>query len=94
MVAARKTEIDATLKYLAETTRISFENLESLADTLDWLPLLLDTLVQSYDASTNRFRFGQILAENRAPPCSYGTPRRTVDAVGNASYQPILDFGC
>jgi phospholipid/cholesterol/gamma-HCH transport system substrate-binding protein len=94
LVAASKADIDTTLKYLAETTRISYANLQSVADTLDWLPLFFDTLVQSYDPAWNRFRFGQIAAEPRAAPCSYNTPRRPVSAEGNAPYHPILDFDC
>jgi phospholipid/cholesterol/gamma-HCH transport system substrate-binding protein len=94
LVRARKADIDTTIKYLAETTRISYDNLKSVADTLDFLPLLLDTLVQSYDEETNRFRFGRLLAEVRNLPCSYNTPRRPVSAEGNASYHPILDFDC
>ncbi len=94
LVHARKADIDTTIRYLAETTRISYDNLKSVADTLDFLPLLLDTLVQSYDAPTNRFRFGRLLAEPRNYPCSYGTPRRDSSAEGDASYQPILDFDC
>ena len=94
LVHARKADIDTTIRYLAETTRISYANLKSVADTLDFLPLLLDTLVQSYDAPTNRFRFGRILAEVRDYPCSYGTPRRASSAEGDASYQPILEFDC
>ena len=94
LVAARKAEIDNILKDLAVVTRISYENLKSVEDTLDFLPLLLDTLVQAYDSETNRFRFGQLVAEIRNLPCSYGTPRRTVAAEGNASYHPILDFDC
>lgn len=94
LVAARKTQLDTILANLAEVTRISYDNLKSVEDTLDFLPLLLDTLVQAYDKGTNRFRFGQLLAELRNPPCSYGTPRRTVAAEGNASYHPILDFDC
>ena len=94
LVHARKADIDTTIRYLAETTRISYDNLRSLADTLDFLPLLLDTLVQAYDAPTNRFRFGRLLAETRNYPCSYGTPRRDSSAQGDASYQPILEFDC
>jgi phospholipid/cholesterol/gamma-HCH transport system substrate-binding protein len=94
LVAARKTELDVTIANLAEITRISYENLKSVEDTLDFLPLLLDTLVQAYDADTNRFRFGQLLTEVRNLPCSYGTPRRTVAAEGNAPYHPVLDFDC
>ncbi|MGH2760319.1 MAG: MCE family protein [Actinomycetota bacterium] len=94
LVAARKTHIDAILRNLAEITRISFDNLKSVEDTLDFLPLLLDTLVQAYDPQTNRFRFGNLLGEARNPPCSYGTPRRTVAAEGNAPYHPVLDFDC
>jgi phospholipid/cholesterol/gamma-HCH transport system substrate-binding protein len=94
LIANRKAELDTTIKYLAETTRISYANLKSVEDTLDWLPMLLDSLVGAYDADTNRFRFGQIAAEERNPPCSYGTPRRPVSAEGNASYHPVLDFDC
>jgi phospholipid/cholesterol/gamma-HCH transport system substrate-binding protein len=94
LVAARKAELDTTIKNLAEVTRISYENLKSVEDTLDWLPLLLDSLVQSYDKETNRFRFGQVSSEVRSPPCSYGTPRRSVDAEGNAPHHPVLEFDC
>jgi phospholipid/cholesterol/gamma-HCH transport system substrate-binding protein len=94
LVHARKADIDTTIRYLAETTRLSYDNLKSVADTLDFLPLLLDTLVQSYDAPTNRFRFGRLLAEVRNYPCSYGTPRRPSSAEGDAPYQPILEFDC
>jgi phospholipid/cholesterol/gamma-HCH transport system substrate-binding protein len=94
LVAARKAELNTIIKNLAEVTRISYDNLKSVEDTLDWLPLLLDTLVQSYDEETNRFRFGQIANEQRSPPCSYGTPRRSVDAVGNAPHHPVLEFDC
>lgn len=94
LVRARKADIDTTIRYLAETTRISYDNLKSVADTLDFLPLLLDTLVRSYDAPTNRFRFGRLLAEVRNYPCSYGTPRRPSSAEGDAAYQPILEFDC
>jgi phospholipid/cholesterol/gamma-HCH transport system substrate-binding protein len=94
LVHARKADIDTTIRYLAETTRISYDNLKSVADTLDFLPLLLDAVVQSYDASTNRIRFGRIQAEPRNYPCSYGTPRRASSAEGDAPYQPILDFDC
>jgi phospholipid/cholesterol/gamma-HCH transport system substrate-binding protein len=94
LVRARKADIDTTIRYLAETTRISYANLKSVEDTLDFLPLLLDTLVQSYDAPTNRFRFGRLLVEPRNLPCSYGTPRRDSSASGDAPYQPILDFDC
>jgi phospholipid/cholesterol/gamma-HCH transport system substrate-binding protein len=95
LVAARKTQIDTTIAGLATITRISYQHLQSVKDTLDWLPLLLDSLVESYDVGTNRFRFGQILGELRNPPCSYGTPRRSAqERNGNAPYQPILDFNC
>lgn len=95
LVAARKADLDTTIKYLAEATNISYENLESVEDTLDYLPLLLGALVDAYDPPTNRFRFGQLLSEVRNLPCSYHTPRRTVgEKSGNASYQPILDFNC
>ncbi|MEX0873698.1 MAG: MlaD family protein [Actinomycetota bacterium] len=94
LVAQRKVQLDATIAHLAEVTRISFDHLTSVEDTLDFLPLLLDTLIQAYDPVTNRFRFGQIAAELRNPPCSYGTPRRTVAAEGNAAYHPLLDVDC
>jgi len=94
LIAARKAELDTTIANLAEITRVSYDNLQSVADTLDWLPLLLDTLVEAYDPETNRFRFGQILGELGNPPCSYGTPRRNAQATGNAPYHPILDFDC
>ncbi len=94
LVAERKTELNTILKNLAEVTRISYKELKSVEDTLDWLPLLLDTLVQAYDEPTKRFRFGQIGAEMRSPPCSYGTPRRPVSATGNAPHHPVLDFEC
>lgn len=94
LVAARKAQIDGILADLAEITRISFDNLKSIEDTLDFLPLLLDTLVQSFDTESQRFRFGQIVAEIRNMPCSYDTPRRTVAAEGNAPYHPVLDFEC
>jgi phospholipid/cholesterol/gamma-HCH transport system substrate-binding protein len=94
LIAARKAQLDTTIANLAEITRISYDNLQSVSDTLDWLPLLLDTLVEAYDPGTNRFRFGQILGELGNPPCSYGTPRRNAQAVGNAPYHPILDFDC
>jgi phospholipid/cholesterol/gamma-HCH transport system substrate-binding protein len=94
LVAARKAQVDSVIRNLAEITRISYENLKSVEDTLDFLPLLLSTLVDAYDEPTNRFRFGQLTAELRNPPCSYGTPRRTVAAEGNAPYHPNLDFDC
>jgi phospholipid/cholesterol/gamma-HCH transport system substrate-binding protein len=95
LVAKRKAELDLTLKNLAIVTRLSYDNLKSVEDTLDWLPVLLRTLVDAYDAPTNRFRFGQLLTEVRSPPCSYGTPRRSTAAKdGNQPYHPILDFGC
>jgi phospholipid/cholesterol/gamma-HCH transport system substrate-binding protein len=94
LVAARKAQLDRIIANLAEVTRISYDNLKSVEDTLDFLPLLLDTLVQAYDPGTNRFRFAQLLTELRNPPCSYGTPRRTVAAEGNAPYHPVLDFDC
>ena len=94
LVAARKAELDTIIKNLADVTRLSYKHLKSVEDTLDWLPLLLDSLVQAYDKDTNRFRFGQILEEQRSPPCSYGTPRRSVDATGNAPHHPVLEFDC
>lgn len=94
LVAARKVQVDRIIRNLAEVTRISYANLKSVEDTLDFLPLLLDTLVQAYDPGTNRFRFAQLLTELRNLPCSYGTPRRTVEAEGNAPYHPVLDFDC
>jgi phospholipid/cholesterol/gamma-HCH transport system substrate-binding protein len=94
LIAARKAQLDTTIANLAEITRISADHLQSVEDTLDWLPLLLDTLVEAYDPGTNRFRFGQILGELGSPPCSYGTPRRNAQATGNAPYHPILDFDC
>jgi phospholipid/cholesterol/gamma-HCH transport system substrate-binding protein len=94
LVAASKNDIDTTLKGLAVVTRISYKNLKSVEDTLDWLPILLGTLVDAYDAPTNRFRFGQIASEPRNPPCSYGTPRRDSTAEGNAPYHPHLDYDC
>jgi hypothetical protein len=57
-------------------------------------PLLLDWLVLDYNKPTSRFRVGRIISEPRAPPRSYHTPRRTIDATGNAPYQPVLDFRC
>jgi phospholipid/cholesterol/gamma-HCH transport system substrate-binding protein len=94
LVSASKADLDTTIAGLAVVTRLSYDNIKSVEDTLDWLPILLDTLVDAYDEPTNRFRFGQLLAEVRSEPCSYGTPRRTVDAEGNANYHPILDFDC
>lgn len=94
LVADRKNQIDDTIAHLAAVTRISYAHLHSLADTVDWLPMILDPITNSYDKSTNRIRFGQILGESRNPPCSYGTPRRPSTAHGNAPYQPVLDFGC
>jgi phospholipid/cholesterol/gamma-HCH transport system substrate-binding protein len=95
LVAKRKAELDLTVKNLAVVTRLSYDNLRSVEDTLDWLPILLGTLVDAYDAPTNRFRFGQLLTEVRSPPCSYGTPRRSTAAKGgNQSYHPILEFDC
>ncbi len=94
LVAARKTQLDTTLHNLAEITRISYENLKSVEDTLDFLPLLLETLIDAYDPEINRFRFGQLLAEVRNLPCSYATARRTVAAEGDAPYHPVLDFDC
>jgi phospholipid/cholesterol/gamma-HCH transport system substrate-binding protein len=94
LVKASKTDIDTTIKGLAEVTRISYDNLKSVEDTLDWLPILLGTLVDAYDKPTNRFRFGQIAQEPRNPPCSYGTPRRDSTAQGDAPYHPHLDFDC
>jgi phospholipid/cholesterol/gamma-HCH transport system substrate-binding protein len=94
LVAAHTTDLDTTIRYLAETTRISYDHLKSVEDTLDFLPLLLDTLIDAYDKDINRFRFGQLLAEVRNLPCSYGTPRRSSSAVGNAPYQPITSFDC
>jgi hypothetical protein len=94
LVRARKADIDTTIRYLAEATRISYDNLKSVEDTLDFLPLLLDTLVDAYDEQTNRFRFGRLIAEARNYPCSYSTPRRPSSAEGNAPYHPVLDFDC
>ncbi len=94
LIATRKVQLNTTIANLAEITRISADHLQSVADTLDWLPLFLDTLVQAYDVDTNRFRFGQIIGELGNPPCSYGTPRRNAQATGNAPYHPILDFDC
>ena len=94
LVRARKADIDTTIRYLAEATRISYDNLKSFEDTLDFLPLLLDTLVDAYDEETNRFRFGRLIAELRNYPCSYSTPRRPSSAEGNAPYHPVLDFDC
>jgi phospholipid/cholesterol/gamma-HCH transport system substrate-binding protein len=94
LIAARKAELDGTIANLAVVTRISYDHLKSVENTLDWLPLFLDALVGSYDSTTNRFRFGQILTEIDNPPCSYGTPRRNAQQEGNAPYQPILDFHC
>ena len=94
LVNDRKSELDLLIKNLAVVTRLSYDNLKSVEDTLDWLPVLLNTLIDAYDPATNRFRFGQLAAEVRNLPCSYNTPRRTVEATGNASYHPILDFGC
>lgn len=75
-------------------THLSYQHLRSLQDTIDWLPMILDPIIKSYDKPTNRIRFGEILGENSAPPCSYGSPRRDVSASGNAPYQPILNFDC
>jgi len=94
LVADRENQIDDTIAHLAAVTRISYAHLHSLADTVDWLPMILDPIIESYDKPTNRIRFGQIVGETRNPPCSYGTPRRTSTQHGNAPYQPILDFGC
>lgn len=95
LVAVRRAELDLLIKNLAIVTRLSYDNLKSVEDTLDWLPILLDTLVEAYDEDTNRFRFGQLIAEARRPPCSYGTPRRPQSVRdGNAPYHPILDFDC
>ena len=94
LIAARKAELNGTIANLATITRLSYDHLKSVEDTLDWLPLFLDALVGSYDSETNRFRFGQILTELDNPPCSYGTPRRTAQQEGNAPHQPVLDFDC
>lgn len=94
LVDKRKAQIDHLLSALGKTTKLTADNIESVSDLLDWLPLLLDALVQSYDEDTNRFRFGLIAAEVRNPPCSYGTPRRVHTAYGDAPYHPILDFDC
>ena len=94
LIAAHKAELNGTIANLAVLTRISYDHLQSVQDTLDWLPVFLDALVGSYDSKTNRFRFGQIVTEIENPPCSYGTPRRNAQQVGNASYQPVLDFNC
>jgi virulence factor Mce-like protein len=94
LVADRKNELSNTLHNLAVVTHISYQHLRSLQDTVDWLPYILDPIVSSYDKPTNRIRFGQILGESRGAPCSYKTPRRSVDQHGNAPYQPILNFDC
>lgn len=94
LIAARKAELNGTIANLATVTRISYDHLKSVENTLDWLPVFLDALVGSYDKTTNRFRFGQILTEPDNPPCSYGTPRRTAQQEGNAPHQPVLDFDC
>jgi ABC-type transporter Mla subunit MlaD len=94
LIAAHEADLNGTIANLATLTRISYDHLKSVENTLDWLPVFLDALVGSYDASTNRFRFGQILTEIDNPPCSYGTPRRTAQQTGNAPYQPVLDFQC
>ena len=94
LIAARKAELNGTIANLATITRISYDHLKSVENTLDWLPVFLDALVGSYDSTTNRFRFGQILTELDNPPCSYGTPRRTAQQEGNAPHQPVLDFDC
>jgi ABC-type transporter Mla subunit MlaD len=94
LIAANKAQLDGTIANLATITRISYAHLQSVENTLDWLPVFLDALVGSYDSTTNRFRFGQILTEIGNQPCSYGTPRRNAQAKGNAPYQPVLDFQC
>jgi phospholipid/cholesterol/gamma-HCH transport system substrate-binding protein len=94
LIAARKAELNGTIANLAVVTRISYQHLKSVENTLDWLPVFLDALVGSYDSTTNRFRFGQILTEIQNPPCSYGTPRRNASQKGNAANQPVLDFSC
>jgi phospholipid/cholesterol/gamma-HCH transport system substrate-binding protein len=94
LIADRRNQLDDTIAHLAAVTRISYAHLHSLADTIDWLPYILDPIINSYDKSTNRIRFGEIEGETRNPPCSYGTPRRSSSEHGNAPYQPILDFGC
>ncbi len=94
LVASRKNQLEDTIANLATITRISYAHLRSLGDTIDWLPMILDPIINSYDKPTNRIRFGQIVGESRAAPCSYGTPRRTSSQHGNAPYQPILNFMC
>jgi phospholipid/cholesterol/gamma-HCH transport system substrate-binding protein len=94
LVAARKAEINGTIANLAAVTGISYDHLKSVENTLDWLPVFLDALVESHDSKSNRFRFGQILTELNNPPCSYGTSRRNAQQEGNAPYQPVLDFRC
>jgi phospholipid/cholesterol/gamma-HCH transport system substrate-binding protein len=94
LIASRKAQLNGTIANLATVTRISYDHLKSVEDTLDWLPVFLDALVGSYDSKTNRFRFGQVLTEIENPPCSYGTPRRNAQQERNAPYQPILDFSC
>lgn len=94
LVAARKNQLENTIANLAAITRISYAHLRSVGDTIDWLPMILDPIVNSYDKPTNRIRFGQIVGETRAAPCSYNTPRRTSTQHGNAPYQPILNFMC
>jgi len=94
LIAAHEADLNGTIANLAVLTRISYDHLKSVEDTLDWLPVFLDALVGSYDSKTNRFRFGQILTEIENPPCSYGTPRRNAQQTGNGPNQPVLDFHC
>ena len=94
LIADRRDQIEDTIAHLATVTRISYAHLHSLADTIDWLPMILDPIINAYDEPTNRIRFGQLLGEPRNPPCSYGTPRRDSSQHGNAPYQPVLNFMC
>jgi phospholipid/cholesterol/gamma-HCH transport system substrate-binding protein len=95
LLDARKNELSATIANLAQITRISYAHLDSVKDTLKWLPLFLAAGVQAYDAETNRFRFGLVSPlVTGNPPCSYGTPRRGINATGDAPHQPVLNFEC
>ncbi len=94
LLAARKAELNTTIANLAELTRMNFEHIDSVRDTLEWLPLFLQTIIDIYDPETNRLRFGLSLAEG-SEPCDYGTPRRAPDErTGNAPHHPVIDFEC
>ncbi|HVL81613.1 MAG TPA: MlaD family protein, partial [Actinomycetota bacterium] len=49
LLSSRKAEIDRTIANLADVTRISHEHLASVRDLLDWLPLFLFAVIDSFD---------------------------------------------